>query len=461
MNDFKHSLNDSIATQLIIESNKIGRPQSPVPDEKGHDFTSAEAPHDVRSLLPQINSNRAISPNQLVIFPPEIPHQYRNHSKSPTIESKKKSVSPVRPVLMNTVKINSVKKESSIFRCPDTYSSEIAELKYLPKFHGKKGPMSIAMEIAPDRPFTPVSITEPIIKPETWVSLPIEKENRPESPLVVALKTAPERSYSPLPAFMYASELPLTPIEDFNKEVQNIISVNEKSALARNFSFRSSEMKSSIRPIGNNPVKYMHGYNNTTSATLLLQNQNTLSKPIPVTNSLKGQITCVESNLFPSSCNKPFIFGPNISVNSKSNYNETVITGELEDEENKKCHPQNSFITSEQNVPLNTFQKYHNIPNPQKLDILDNRSISHRSIGIGIKDKLSSFTSNTSTNDNSFLKQKSNNDCKVIQNLDVHSTSIGDGSYIYKSNHPNVVKLNKAVPFFSEKLSFSSSKKLI
>lgn len=445
MNDFKHSLNDSIATQLIIESNKIGRPQSPVPDEKGHNFTSAEVPHDVRSLLPQKNSIRAISPNQLVVFPPEIPHQYRNHSKSPVIESKKKSVSPVGPVLMNTYKINPVKKESSIFRCPDTCNSEIAELKYLPKFHGKKGPMSVAMEIAPDRPFTPVSITEPIIKPETWVSLPIEKENRPESPLVVALKTAPERSYSPLPAFVYASELPLTPIEDFNKEVKNIISVNEKSALARNFSFRSSEMKSSIRPIGNNPVKYMHGYNNTTSAT----------------NSLKGKYENVESNLFPLSCNKPFVFDPKKSVKSKSDYNETIITGVPEVVEKKKYQTPNSFITSEQNVPLNTFQKYHNLSNPQQLDILDNRSISHRSIGLGIKSKLSSFTSNTSTNDTSFLKPKSNNDCKVIQQLDVHSTSIRDGSYIHKSNHQNVVKLNKAVPFFSDKSSFSSSKKCI
>lgn len=433
--EFKHSLNDSMADQLLIESTKKGRPQSPVPDDKGQDFTSAEIPHEIRSLLPQNNNYRTISPNQLVTFPPEIPSQYRTYLKSPTPEPRKQTIVMIEP----TFKTNS-KAENTVSRCIDKYS-ELTELKYLPKFHGRKGPMSSAMEIAPDRPFTPIAVTEPIIKPKPWVSLPIENESRPESPLVAALKTAPERSYSPLPTFIYADEFSSTTIENTNKEVKKNLSViNTSSASTQNFNFNETNTLS--RPVGNNPVRYMHGYNNKTSA-ILSQNNKALSQVIPTIN-LKTE--------------SPFISGPYKPVEIKSNYNETLITRMPDLKESKKHHFENVFNTTDKSTNETSFKYSQNQLTQSKLRQSlnsDEKSTFNRSIGPGIKNKVSTFTPNTSIND-TLLKQPPLNDhCRVISNLE-NSTSIIDNSYTYKNNNPNSIKLTKAVPFFSNRTYQSS-----
>lgn len=440
MTEFKHTLNDSIAAQMLIESTKKGRPQSPVPDDKGQDFTSAEVPHEVRSLLPQKNNIRTVSPNQLVIFPPEIPSQYRNYRKSPTPEPKNKTKLMVEPVFTNTFKTNS-QTEDLISRGSGAYS-ERAELKYLPKFCGIKGPMSLAMEIAPERPFSPIAVTEPIIKSMPWVSLPIENENRPESPLVAALKTAPERSYSPLPTFVYASDVAPT-LTDTTKEVKS--TVLETSALAQNFNIRTSL----TRPIGNNPVRYLHGYNNTTS-TISSQNSKPLSQPFSDINSQKKQ----ELKSFSPSCNESLISGPYKPVESKSNYNEPFITHVPNFEKSNKSHADNLLTTSNKNLPSNHFQNQQNsLSNPQWLSVSEEKSSVGRSIGPGIKNKVSTFSPNTLFSDTSYLKKSTSNYCQ--NNLDHQSTSMTDDSYTFKSNHPNTVKLTKAVPFFSNSTPFT------
>ncbi|XP_025201603.1 uncharacterized protein LOC112599084 isoform X2 [Melanaphis sacchari] len=453
MTEFKHSLNDSIADQLLIESTKKGRPHSPIPDDKGQDFTSAEAPHDVRSLLPQNNDIRAISPNQLITFPPEIPSKYCTYSKQHIPELKNKTSVMNEPVLTNAFKTKS-QSENIISRYPDEYS-EHAELNSLPKFHGLKGPISMAMEIAPDRPFTPTALTESIIKPAPWVSLPVENENRSESPLLAALKIAPERSYSPLPTFLYASELLPTPIVDPNNEANKTIS----NFQTKNINSESTIEKNSIRPpIGNNPVRYMHGYNNKTSEILLQKNKQ-LPQQIQNVNLKNGPITDLKSSQI--SFDKLSISGPYEPIKSKSNYNQTFITQVSNFEEHKKNLPECKFTTPNKNTVLNQSQYQKNIKKPPQTSVSENLSTSNRSMGPGIKNKVSTFTSNTLISDTSFLNQSSNNHHKVIPNTNTKFTSTIDKSLKLKSDHPSSVKLCKAIPFFSNTTSTSSSPEYI
>jgi len=439
MTESKHSLNESIADQLLIESTKKGRPYSPIPDDKGQEFTSAETPHEVRSLFPQNNNVRVISPNQLIIFPPEMPSQYRTYSKPHTPEPKNETIVMNGPVSMTTFKTKS-HTENVISRHPDEYSEHV-ELKNLPKFHGLKGSISTAMEIAPDRPFTPVALTEPIIKQTPWVSLPIENENRPESPLVAALKTAPERSYSPLPTFIYASELLPPPIVESTYEVDKTIS-----------NFQTQDIKNSTRPIGNNPVRYMHGYNNKNSA-ILFQNNKQLPQQIQKINSQKRPIIGLESNSSQFPHDNLSISNVYEPIKNKSNYNDTFIPYVPNFEKHKTILPECKFTTSDKNIPLKYSQYQNNTTKPPQLLVSDNISTYNRSMGPGIKNKVSTFTPNTLKNDTSFLNQSSNSHYKVEPNLDNKSSSIVDSSFKFKSNHPSTVKLCKAIPFFSNTTS--------
>lgn len=448
MNEFKCSLNDSIAARLLKSANK-DRPQSPVPDDEGEDFTSAKTPHEVRSLLPQKSLTRSISPNQLVIFPPEFPSEYRARSKTSTPESHNKPIIMIEPPVFKTTNKTNSQSKNTIFEHPDE-CSKYTELKYIPKFHGVKGPISMAMEIAPDRPFTPVAVTEPIIKPAPWIPLPVENENRPESPLVAALKTAPERSYSPLPTFMYASELVSLPTENPSNKFKETISINQTPTASRSFNLKSSEPNTSARLIGNNPVKYIHGYNNKIPVAQL-QNNKTF-QPISTIKTQKEQLMFDLEPKSPS--DKLSISGPYEPVESKSNYNETFITRVPNFKESNKLQPNYVFSTLNQNIsesPQKTLK-------PQAFMMSDEKSNSCRSLGPGIKNKVFTFTPNPSVNDTQVLRQSSNNSyCKVNTSIDEKSSSLENRSITHKGNHPNSIKLSKAVPFFSNgKSSFSS-----
>lgn len=454
MSEFKHSLNEPIETQLLIESTKKGRPQSPVPDDKEQDFTSPEGPHEVRSLSIQNNNIKATSPNQLVVFPPEIPPQYRTYSrsKSPTPQLKNETTITTEPAFTTTFKnlTENITSQSS-----DKYL-ECVDFKYLPKFHGIKGPISMAMEIAPDRPFTPVNVTEPIIKSTPWISLPSENEDRPESPFVAALKTAPERSYSPLPTFVYASELEPTQRVDPTRESKKPISKTETFEINQNFNFRPSELKTS-RPIGNNPVRYMHGYNNKTP-NIPIQNNQSYSQSVPAINTQKEQIASLGFKPISLSNDKSLITGPYEPVESKSNYNETFITHVGNFEKSNKCFSEYSSSTSNHNVTLNTSKNQHNLPNIQHLSVSNCKPTHSRSIGPGIKNKVTTFTPTSLNSDVPFLKKQSNGH-NISQSLENKFTSTVGSSYDHKSNNPKAVKLMKAVPFFSNSTSIPSSPK--
>jgi hypothetical protein len=448
MNEFKHSLNDSIVDQLLIEITKKGRPQSPIPDDKGQDFTSAEVPHEIQSLLPLNNNTRAISPHQLITFPPEIPTQYHTYLKSPTIEPKNQTITVTEPVFPINFKSNS--QERNIFSQSADGYSQIKNLKYLPTINDSRwlnGPISAAMEIAPDRPFTPIVMTESIIKPTPWISLPRENENRPESPLIAALKIAPERNFSPLPTFVYASELEPTPFKNDLKDIKKPMHFIDKSVLPQSLDLKPSEIKSSTRPIGDNPVKYMHGYNNKIS-NISSKNNQPSPKPIPTSSSQSAKITSFSFKPLSSLSEKSIISGPYKPVESKSNYNETIITQVPNFE--KQCKTRNEDIptNSDQNVSFNHLQTKQDLTKPQQSSNLDNKSTINRPLGPGIKNKVSTFTSNTSIVDTPFLKQPSGGNNNIVENLSNKFRSVDSGSYI-KSNHSSAVKLSKAVPFFS------------
>lgn len=387
MAESERSLNGPAAVRLLIDSTANERPQSPVPDDKSDDFASADAtPREVRSLLPRRNDVGTMSPNRWVTFPPEIPSQYhRAHLKSPTPEPRHAGAVPTaEPVFTSTFKTD--------LRAQENPGS--AGLKCLPKFHGARGPISAAMEIAPERPFTPVAVTEPVVRPSPWISLPVaDDECRPESPLVAALQTAPERSYSPLPSFVYADELVPTPVEQHPDGRPS----------------RKTDASSS-RPVGNDPVRYVHGYyNNKTPAA-------------------------------PSSRDKSFISGSRSATDIKSNYNETSITRVPDSKGNDgKSHSACLRATSEQNVTFGTSR--------HQRDILSNeKSISNRTIGPGIKNKVSTFTSDTSISYTFFNQPLT----KAVPSQDRQLSSI-------THNNPNAVKLIKAVPFFSNSTSLPSS----
>lgn len=446
MTEFKHSLNDSIAAQLLIESTKKGRPQSPVPDDKGQDFTSAEIRDEVQSFLPQNNAIKDYPTNKSIVFPPEVPPQYHSYSKSTVPESKKETTIGVGPpVFTNNFKTNS--------QTGNETCSELADLKYLPKFHGKKGLISMAMEVAPDRPFTPVAITEPIIKPTPWIPLPVENESRPESPFVAALKTAPERVYSPLPTFTYASELEPTPIEDPIKDVKK--SMFETPAFAQNLNFKSSEIETPVRPVGNNPVRYMHGYNKRTPAKS--PHIIAYSKPASTVNWQKEQSDSSGMKSYSFYNDQSSISRPYEPVFSKSNYSEPYTTYVPNFNEYEKSNPIHEFKTTDQNLKSNHSQNQPNISTSQQLLNSDSISNVNRSLAPGIKNKVSTFTSSNLVSDQALIKQTPIDQYKEDPSLNKKSASTVDGSLKYKSDHPNSVKLIKAVPFFSNTTSYPSS----
>lgn len=442
MTEFKHTLNDSVAAQLLIESTKKGRPQSPVPDDKGQDFTSAEISDEVQSLVPQNNGIKEYPTNKSIVYPPEIPSQYHSYSKSTVSETKKEAPTGVEPpVFTNNFKSNS-----------HTGNGAYSELADLPKFHGKKGLISMAMEVAPDRPFTPVTITESIIKPTPWIPLPVENENRPESPFVTALKTAPERVYSPLPTFTYASELEPTPIEDPVKDIKK--SMFETSAFAQNSNFKSSEIGTPTRPVGNNPVRYMHGYNKRTpvkSPQIIAY-----SKPASTINWQKEQSDSSGMKSYSFFNDQSSISRPYEPVYHKSNYSEPLVASVPNFNKSEKFNPSYEFKTTDQNVKLSHSQNQPNISTSQQLLNSDSISNVNRSLAPGIKNKVSTFTPGNFISAQALIKQTPNDQYKEDSSLNKKSTSTHDGSLNYKSDNPNSVKLIKAVPFFSN-TSFPSS----
>jgi len=435
MAEFERSLNDPAAARLLIDMTKNERPQSPVPDDKGEDSASAEAtPRGVRTLLPRRDNVGTMSPSPCVTFPPEIPSQYRAHLRSPTPEPRHAGTTPTaEPAFTSALKTNWHAEENAVARRrPDGSPG----LERLPRFHGARGPISTAMEIAPERPFTPVAVTGPVIKPAPWISLPADDVRRPESPLVAALQTAPERSYSPLPSFVYADELVPTPVEHPDGRVRKTVPATDAS---------------SSRPVGNDPVRYMHGYYN--NKTPVASPQTNKTRPVPTVNSDAAvhKPDLRSKPAFPSSVDKSFISGPCSPIEIKSDCNEICVNRVPDFKGNDdQSHSEYLRADSEQNVPFGSSQYQRDIlSKPQQSSTSNDKSISNRTIGPGIKNKVSTFTSNTSIS-NTFLNQPLN---KAVPSQDKKLSSITQNN----NNNPNAVKLIKAVPFFSNSTSLPSS----
>lgn len=364
-----------------------GRPQSPVPaDDEGREFTSAEP---TRGSSRRRNVFGTISPVQqqpLPTFP----------RGSPTIgRPAAAAFTAVTECAFKTNPANDSWSPAGLFQL---------NRRHLSEFHGARGPISAAMEIAPDRPFTPVAVTEAIIKPAPWIPLP-DAENdcgRPESPLVAALKTAPERSYSPLPSFVYADE---------------VIAVGRAATT------------SLTRPVGNDPVRYVHGYYNNKTPVAVLGTIAESTPRLPSQQLSTPTVAAAVAVVNPGgrcspprrSFDRPVDRRGDTSLTLR-NDSETFVVKRATDfdgNDEKSPRPQNTVA-----VPSAASEE---------------KSTLNRSIGPGIKNKLSAFTP---------------------ANAPVRSVGAGDTFFkrpTNDNNNPNAVKLIKAVPFFSNGTSSSLS----
>ncbi|XP_050419789.1 PDZ and LIM domain protein Zasp isoform X2 [Adelges cooleyi] len=303
----KQALSESIGTQMLMEAIKEGRPRSPAPGY--HELTFIEEiPREVQSLLPPNNCARAISPTHLVVFPPEIPSEYlaavRSRTSTPqpkpeitsytfsvTVDSTISEQNPQENAAAN--KFNAAEVfdhlrhgvESAVSQC----AVECAELR-------EEGAYPFSPPTEPAEEIEPVPAVEPTPQPKLVVEL---NADRSESPMVAALKTAPERSYSPLPSFVDAAQFepPPAPV----KEEKKPMTMADALAVAPERCYHLPESKlGSARPVGNNPVKYVHGYNNKAqSSCLLLKSRSLLYSPVSAIDSEEEQIASLGLKSFP------------------------------------------------------------------------------------------------------------------------------------------------------------------
>lgn len=249
---------ESVSQNLPESISNENRPESPVPSESAEEFQHYERsktevlankhlqhclssrPHSVRSISP---CERPLTPNQIVVFPPEVPsclHKSNIASPVPTYARDTKS-EPENQNAKSSDENETKKNESGdgAYQCtiertretlkvtcispiPIANKDKIEEknencdisLRNLPQPTSQPGSIASLLKTAPDRPFTPIEpakatiFTEPVpLPPETIPYLPTSKEenyrlsnsDRTSSPLVVGLTIASERPFSPLP----------------------------------------------------------------------------------------------------------------------------------------------------------------------------------------------------------------------------------------------------------------------
>jgi len=150
----------------------------------------------------------------------------------------------------------------------------------------------------------PAAVEPPAVAAETKrkAATAVTEGNRTESPMVAALKTAPERSYSPLPTFVDASEFVTKPSsDDACKEERPTPTMSEALTIAPDRSYKElSEPNAQTRRVGNNPVRYVHGYNNKkTPVAPLLLTRSLIYSPASLVDSEDEQIASLGLKSFP------------------------------------------------------------------------------------------------------------------------------------------------------------------
>lgn len=444
-NECKEKLSASISTQILIES--FQRSQSPVRNVYDDvETATAEIPHEIRSLLPPSNNVRAISPTHLVVFPPEIPPEYRIHNRSKTsspqpkhefhgeVESQSTISSNIHNPYATNVRLekSSIRVEESTITRSTIECLEVVESN-VPEPSENNDPNIEKSDFAKDQP-TDVRVTEPVKN-----SVHVNESNRTESPLVTALKTAPERCYSPLPSFVDASEF----IEKPRPVVEEKpMTMTDALSIAPDRSYKLPESNVSPRPVGNNPVRYMHGYNKKSPAVPLLMTRSLIYTPESAVDSEEEQIASLGLKSFPpvsdelkmstaagdfDRCQPKFefvaelVFDEPKIVEPEDNSNE-----EIEKVEPLKPFPRHPFTASGLHEPSDIPRYQQSIPENPHRAITPSDKSSGKSIGPGIKDKVSTFSPKASIKNTSFLKQEPNVHAKVAPILGYKPSSLDD-----------------------------------
>lgn len=275
---------------MLIESCTVERSESPSQYYCGLETATAEVPREIRSLLPSANVARAISPAHLVVFPPEMPPEYSVHNRS-------KSSTP-RPAHGTDVESSTVYRAEGSISKLTVERAEIAERGF-----GVERRSEVAAVGDSTRSATPSRAdgkddTRHAVVPKTAVP---DVPDGTESALLAALKTAPERSYSPLPTFVDANEFvpPARATADDDEE-RSPMTMADALTTAPDRSYKLAESSAPARRVGNNPVKYVHGYNGKkTPVAPLLLTRSLIYSPASAVDSEREEIASLGLRSFP------------------------------------------------------------------------------------------------------------------------------------------------------------------
>jgi len=456
---------------MLIESSKEERSESPIPSYYDIETSAAEVPHEIRSLLPPNNNVRSISPTHLVIFPPEIPQEYRNYSRSKTSTPQPKyeinEETESRGLINSTV--NQV--ESTISRST-VECLEVVESKFVQNVDEHCSSKPEILDITQDQLISHTTVTEPKMKSKQ--SIVVAEENRSESPMLTALKTAPERSYSPLPTLVDASEFITKPIENPTEE-DRPMTMTEALAIAPDRSYKLTESTTSSRHVGNNPVRYMHGYNKKTPVAPLLITRSLIYSPASAVDSEEEQIAILGLKSFPPVSDElkwSTAAGDFDRSESSFEYVEELVFDEPKLEEPKEVIneeidevekpsnplPRHPFTASGLHEPFDIPRYQQSIPeNPHRTT--PSEKSCPKLIGPGIQEKVSTFTPKASIKNTSFLKQEIHVNSKVAPALGYEPSSLDGGSKKSKNNDPDVTKSSNSETVSSNSTSVAATPK--
>jgi len=456
---------------MLIESSKEERSESPIPNYYDIETSTAEVPREIRSLLPPNNNVRSISPTHLVIFPPEIPQEYKNYSRSktstPQLKHEINEETESRGLINSTVH----QVESTISRST-VECLEVIESKYVQNIDDHCSPKPEILDIVQDQMISHTTVTEPKIKSNQ--PMIVTEEDRSESPMITALKTAPERSYSPLPTFVDASEFITNPIENPTEE-ERPMTMTEALAIAPDRSYKLTESTTSSRQVGNNPVRYMHGYNKKTPVAPLLMTRSLIYSPASAVDSEEEQIAILGLKSFPPVSDElkwstaagdfdrsesSFEYGEELVFDEPKLEEPKEVINEEIDEVEKPSNPlpRHPFTASGLHEPFDIPRYQQSIPENPHRTTPSEKSCA-KLIGPGIQEKVSSFTPKASIKNTSFLKQEIHVNSKVAPALGYEPTSLDGSSNKSKNADLDVRKSNNSETVSSNSTSVTATPK--
>lgn len=489
---------------MLIESSKEERSESPIKKYNNPENHTSDVPQEIRSLLPPNNHIRSISPTHLVIFPPEMPpefkacrsktstpqplHEINAETESPclissTVNQVESTMSKTTVECIEIAEPNNVQNinESQVLKSEKSdicvgqdqqipqsafeYSEEVTQNLNFGENEDLKFENT---DNTQNQQTSRINNAEPIIKSK--LVTPVVEDKRAESPLVVALTTAPNRSYSPLPSFVDASEFVPKPTEPV--EEQKPMTMADALTVAPDRSYKLPESKIPARPIGNNPVRYMHGYNKKEPVVPLLITRSLIYSPISAVDSEEEQIAMLGLKSFPPVSDELKLStaaGDFDRIESYFEYTEELVfdvpkieefeettNEEIVEEKPSKSLPRHPFTASGLHEPSDIPKYQQSIPENPHRAITPSEKSSGKKIGPGIQDKVSTFTSKASIKNEIFLKQEPNINTKVVT-LGFEPSSLEICTSKFKNIDPNVIIPNNFESASSNNISIDKT----